>query len=131
MQNEIIMYDITLTVKVRKYPIDNLTLGKMLKQAKKNVGLSNKDIARILKLPLTQVEHWFRLDTYFAIPDATIWFNLKDLLSITDDSYDLAITTFEERDGVYDKSNRLYDSNGIAPTITTMSANEKVLIRNE
>ena len=37
--------------------------------------------------------------------------------------------TFEVRDGIFDKSNRVYDSSGIAPTLTCASAeNERYMV---
>ena len=39
---------------------------------------------------------------------------------------------FEEREGVFDKSNRVYDDNGISPTLTSTSASqEKILVNKE
>lgn len=115
------------TVKVRKYEIDNQKLVSCLRQHKK---MSNKEIAEKLDVPLTQVEHWFRTDTYFAIPDEEIWFKLKDLLEIKTDEFDLGITEFEYRDGVFEKSERCYLSDYLAPTLTTMCEHEKVIVRN-
>ena len=61
--------------------------------------------------------HWFRTDTYFSIPTADVWFELKELLNITDDSFDKSITEFEFVDGKYDMNNRIYDDNGLSPTL--------------
>ena len=36
--------------------------------------------------------------------------------------------TFEEREGVYEKDNRCYYEEGISPTITSTSANEKIIV---
>ena len=76
---------------------------------------------------MTKVEHWFRQDECFAIPDADIWPKLKELLNITTNEFDESIMTFEIKDGVYDKSNRCYHTEGIAPTLTVASANEKII----
>lgn len=121
---EIIKEDIVFPVMVRKYEVDIENLKVILREHK---NCSNKDIAEKLNVPLTQVEHWFRQDEYFAIPDADIWPSLKDLLNITTNEFDLSITTFEVKDGVYDKSNRCYHINGIAPTLTVASGNEKII----
>lgn len=125
--NKIIKVDIPQTVKVRVYEVDTDGLKKILRQSKKNVGLSNKEISNILSLPITLVEHWFRTDNCFAIPDSNIWFDLKKLLQIKDDSFDKSIITFEERLGIYEKSERCYLDIGIAPTITAASADEKII----
>jgi site-specific DNA-cytosine methylase len=120
---EIIKEDIVFPVIVRKYDVDVENLKKLLKEHK---NYTNKEIAEKLNVPLTQVEHWFRQDEYFAIPDANIWFELKSLLNISTNEFDESITTFEVKDGVYDKSNRCYHINGIAPTLTVACGNEKI-----
>lgn len=60
------------------------------------------------------VEHWFRTDNCFSIPDEDVWYQLKELLNIT-------INDFDE-------SNRCYFEEGIAPTITSASADEKIIV---
>jgi DNA (cytosine-5)-methyltransferase 1 len=116
--------DIPQTVRVRKYDVDNEKLVNLLRNHK---TLTNKQIAESLDVPLTKVEHWFRTDIHFAIPDAEIWYQLKELLGITTNEFDEAIMTFEEREGVYEKSNRCYLDSGVAPTLTTLSGKEKVI----
>lgn len=124
---EIIKEDVIFPVMVRKYDVDIEGLKKVLREHKNH---SNKEIAEKLNVTLTQAEHWFRQDEYFAIPDADIWFELKNLLNITTNEFDESITTFEVKDGVYDKSNRCYHVNGIAPTLTVASGNEKIFEHN-
>lgn len=124
---EIIKEDIIFPVMVRKYDVDIENLKKVLREHK---NYSNKEIAEKLNVTLTQAEHWFRQDEYFAIPDADIWFKLKNLLNITTDEFDESITTFEVKDGVYDKANRCYHIDGIAPTLTVASGNEKIFEHN-
>ena len=122
--------DIPQTVKVRKYAIDCNLLCECLRNHKSNSTLSNKEIADALELAQTKVEHWFRQDDCFAIPDADIWMKLKELLKIETDEFDEAIMTFEEKEGVYEKSERHYCADGISPTLTSTSAgNEKILVR--
>ena len=77
--------------------------------------------------PITLVEHWFRSDKYFAIPDADIWLRLKALLKIDTDEFDSSLMEFEEREGVFEKTNRCYSDKGIAPTLTGTSADEKII----
>lgn len=117
---EVITYEIQQQVKVRKYNVDCQKLCDLLRKHKKMASLSNKEIAKTLNMPITKVEHWFRQDSCFSIPDECIWFELKKLLKITDNEFDLAITTFEEKDNVFEKGNRIYDSQGICPTITCL-----------
>lgn len=128
MNNEIIMIDVPQEVRVRKYEVDIPNLQMLLRQAKKESKLSNKQIAEYLDIPLTKVEHWFRTDIYFAIPDEDLWYELKELLHIADNSFDNSITTFEVREGVYEKSNRCYYEQGIAPTLTCMCGDEKIIV---
>lgn len=121
--------DIPQLVKVRKYEVDCQRLCGMLREHKKRTGKSNKTLADALDVPVTKVEHWFRMDGCFAIPDAEIWDRLKSELAITSAEFDDAILTFEERPGVYEKSERCYFADGIAPTLTSTSAgNEKIIV---
>ncbi len=119
--------DIPQMVKVRKYEVNCKALCEALRAHKQAANLSNKEIAEQLNVPFTNVEHWFRQDNSFSIPDAKIWFDLKKLLGVETNEFDEAITTFEEKEGVFEKSNRCYLSDGIAPTITSASADEKVI----
>jgi len=57
-----------------------------------------RKISEYLDIPKTKVEHWFRKDNCFAIPDEDIWFKLKEFLNITTDEFDKSITEFEIRD---------------------------------
>ena len=116
--------DIPQTIRVRKHTINNTKLVELLRSHK---NLSNKQIADALNVPITKVEHWFRTDVYFAVPDAEIWFKLKSLLQIETNEFDEAITTFEEKEGVFEKSNRCYLDSGIAPTLTSSSCDEKIV----
>lgn len=107
--------NIPQTVKVRKYEVDIEKLKQVLKAHKK---LTNKEIANQLNVPITKVEHWFRRDKSFAIPDASIWFALKELLKIETDEFDKSIMEYIEKPNEFDMSNRAYLNTGIAPTIT-------------
>ena len=124
---EIKRIDIPQTVKVRKYPVDTNALCKFLRCAKADADLTNDNIANALDVSKTKVEHWFRRDECFAIPDSEIWMELKALLKIETDEFDESIMTFEEKEGVYEKSERHYFSEGIAPTLTSTTAAEKVI----
>lgn len=110
-------------VKVRKHEVDVESLKQLLKGHK---NISNKEIACKLGIPITKVEHWFRKDDSFAIPDAETWHKLKELLNIETTEYDNQITEFIEKDGVFEKSDRCYLPNRVGPTITT-GGNEKIL----
>ena len=127
MNNRVMKIDVPQFVKVRKYDVDTKRLVELLRSHKGKLGVSNNDISLRLNVPTTKVEHWFRKDNSFAIPDADIWFDLKELLNITTNEFDESITTFEEREGVFEKANRCYLADGIAPTLTCASAGEKVI----
>lgn len=123
--------EIPQIVKVRKYEVDTKKLCNVLRDAKDKVFETVYGISEVLNVPQTKVAHWFRTDDSFAIPDADIWLKLKELLKIETDEFDEAIMTFEEKEGVYEKSERHYFADGIAPTLTSTSAgNEKFIIQD-
>ena len=123
--NEIIYYDIPEKVRIRKYKCNILEFQKFLKNHK---NITNKKLSILINRPLTEVEHWFRTDKYFSFPDEKIWFKLKEILSINSNIYDSFITEWIETDGLHEQSNRVYDFNGIAPTLTSTSADLRILI---
>ncbi len=123
----LIVHNIVQPVTVRKYEVDVKSLKNVLRISKHQSGFTNKRIAELLNVPLTKVEHWFRTDNSFAIPDAEIWYQLKFLLKIETNEFDESITTFEEKDGVYEKANRCYHEDGLSPTLTATSSNEKII----
>lgn len=125
--DKLIKVEVPQTVNVRKYEVDIDALQKLLRDAKSKSSFTNKDIAEKLDQSLTTVEHWFRTDECFSIPSPDVWMSLKELLNITTDDFDESITTFEERLGVFEKSNRCYLENGIFPTITC-GQNEKIIV---
>ena len=126
IEPRIITHHMPEIVKVRKYEIDIPALKECLKKHKKPI----KELQKELEIPKTTIEHWFRKDSSFSIPDAEIWFQLKSILGIETDEFDNSITEFEEREGVFEKGNRVYDENGLSPTLTSTSASEeKILVR--
>jgi len=124
-RNAIITHTLEQMVSVRKHEVNIPKLQNLLKKHHKPA----KDIAEQLGIPKTKVEHWFRKDASFSIPDAYYWKELKKILGIFTDEFDAAIMEFEEREGTYEKSNRVYDEDGIAPTLTQASSDEKILVR--
>lgn len=120
--------DIPQVVKVRKYMVNTEKLVKVLRGQKQKSGWTNKVLAEELELPITTVEHYFRTDGCFAIPEPEVWGKLKHLLEMDNiNEFDESIMTFEEREGVFEKSERHYLSDGIAPTLTSTTAAEKVV----
>jgi DNA (cytosine-5)-methyltransferase 1 len=118
---EIKRLEVSIPIKARKYHVDFELLQDTLRECKKANGITNRQIAEMLDRPITLVDHWFRKDKSFSIPDPDIWEGLKQLLSIETEEFDKSIMTFEERPGVYDQRNRIYFTDGIAPTLTTGS----------
>lgn len=125
-KNDIQMIEVKQLVRIRKYSVDSEGLVNCLRSHKEQSNLTNRQIAEKLNEPITLIEHWFRRDNSFSIPDADIWYELKKLLNINTKEYDLSITEFIEKEGVYEKSNRYYHENGVAPTLTT-GGNERII----
>ena len=121
---EPVCHTIPQEVRVRKYTCD---IDKFQDCLRDHKTLTNKEIAEALGKPLTEVEHWFRKDKYFNIPDADIWFDLKKLLSVETTEFDDFVTIFEEREGVFEKSHRCYDTDGKMSTLLT-SSNDNVIM---
>ena len=126
-QPKIAIKDFKEIVKVRKYEVDKQKLKTLLKEHK---TLSNKEIAEQLNQPITKVEHWFRNDNSFSIPDANVWYELKELLNIQTDEFDKSITTFIEKESDYDTTNRVYDTQYISPTLNTSNEPKVAVIGN-
>ena len=111
-------------VKVRKYEVDIPKLQQTLRDHKKMTILTNKNLADLLHVPVTKVEHWFRTDSSFAIPSEDIWFRLKDLLVIKTDEFDKSIVCFEVKDGKFDMANRVYSQDGKSPTVVASNVSK-------
>lgn len=120
----LICHNIPQKVTVRKYTCDIEKLKTVLREHK---SLTNQQIAAALNKPITLVEHWFRKDKCFSVPDADIWFELKRLLQIKTTEFDDFVTVFETRAGIFEKSNRCYDTSGKMSAIMT-SSNDKIII---
>lgn len=129
LDRKILKIDIPQLVNVRKYPIDIKALQNLLRDKKKINNITIKNISDELKVPLTMVQHWFRTDNSFSIPTPEIWPQLKKLLDIKDNSFDLPITTFIKKENNYEKSNRCYLIDGLSPTLTCGSR-ERIIDHN-
>ena len=117
-QNKILMSKSDFKVKVRKNYIDKKELGLFLRSYKNK---TIKEISNFCKAPITMVEHWFRLDNSFSIPEVKYWNKLKQFLNITDGKYDKAITEFEIKNNTFDMAKRIYHIDGKHPTLTTLT----------
>ncbi|HUU87355.1 MAG TPA: DNA (cytosine-5-)-methyltransferase [Candidatus Glassbacteria bacterium] len=127
-EDRIIMTKSDFDVKVRKYYIDKLELCKYLRKFKNK---TIKEIADHCSISITKAEHWFRLDSSFAIPDENSWFKLKELFGIDSDKYDKEITEFEIKRNNFDMAKRIYDVRGKHPTLTTLSGgHQRKTIKN-
>lgn len=141
---QIIAHDIPEMVSVRKHEVDVLGLQALLNDHKKRmINFSERSITineivekinfqRPLEnhIAKTEVEHWFRMDSYFSIPSPEHWIKLKEVLGITTDEFDAQVMEFIEKESVFEKTNRVYDEEGISPTLTSTGADERVLVRN-
>ena len=125
----IIQYNIPEMVSVRKFSVDITGLQECLRAHRGDNTI--RSISEYLGAPKTMVEHWFRTDGGFSIPDAIYWQKLKEFLKIETNEFDASIMEFLERPNEFDKSNRVYDIDGIAPTITCGSADEKIMLNPE
>jgi DNA-cytosine methyltransferase len=128
LDSDVIVHNIPEIVRVRKHEVDIIGLQECLKAHRTK---KIKQIAEELGVPKTEAEHWFRTDKYFGIPNAEIWFQLKECLNITTTEFDSSIMDFIEKEGVFEKSNRVYDENGISPTMTATSSDERILTRED
>lgn len=127
-ENDIVTYNVQQTVKVRKQEVNVIELQVLLRGAKTKGLLTNKQIADALGVPITKVEHWFRVDDGFAIPTPEIWSKLKEVLKIETDEFDAPIMEFVEQDNNFDQANRVYGVEGIAPTVTRAKPDIPILI---
>lgn len=128
--NAIIKYDIRQLVSVREYKVDTSSLSLLLKSKRKERNLSINKISEMLGLPKTKVEHFFKNDSSFAIPSPDIWIKLKEILHISTREYDKAICNFVTKENIFDHSNRIYDEEGMAPTLTLTCGNDYYLVRD-
>ena len=117
-QEKILMSKSDFKVSVRKNYIAKKELGLFLREHK-NKTISQ--IAEFTQAPKTMVEHWFRLDNSFSIPQVEYWVKLKECLNIENDKYDRAITEFEIKNNTFDMAKRIYHIDGKHPTLTTLT----------
>lgn len=132
---EVITYSVPKIVRVRVFDVDKERLTSLLNNQKDKLKLSCREISRLTNCPQTLVEHWFRNDESSSIPHPEIWDKLKSVLKIDTTcikeeelkELDKQITTFEEKQGNYDKANRIYDVEGSIPTLTTICKEHTII----
>lgn len=105
--------ELKITAKKRVYDTPK-EINQFLKDNKK--GMTISQIAEAIKLPKTQIEHYFRTDKSRAMPNPEIWMKLKGLLKF-DDTYDEEVTSIYEKEVEFESSRRVYSSDGIAKTL--------------
>ncbi len=86
-----------------------------------------QELSDCLKLPKTQVEHYFRTDKSRAIPTPEIWLKLKSLLPL-DDRYDKQINDFYEKEIEFEQTRRVWDADKMSPTLN--ATQEPMIVHN-
>jgi len=119
-ENRIIMTKENFKIKVRKNYIDKKEMAEYLRKQKIKNCITIKELSKKIKISKTKIEHWFRLDNSFSIPDPNNYFKLKEILKL-DDRYDKAVTEFEKKNNKYDMAKRIYHIKGKHPTLTTLT----------
>lgn len=115
------VHNVKIPVEKRRYEVDVEKLKELLINSKEKSKLTINDISNKLNVNKSTVEHYFRTDNCFSIPDKEIWLNLKSLLDIKTDEFDKSIMTFDIVDGAFDTNNRIYETKGVSPTLTTIT----------
>ena len=128
--DKICKIEVSESVKVRKYMVN---VEKLKITLRENKYYTCKEIAEELHQPITLVEHRFRKDKSFAIPNPEVRPILKKLLGIQTNEFDKSIMEFEIRDGKFEMAKRVYNINGKSPTITTITwwKQKKIIDDNE
>lgn len=72
--------------------INKKQIANYLRNSKKEY--TNKILEKKLNIPITTIEHWFRLDNGFSFPTIEHWVKLKNLLKF-DDTHDQEMLSFE------------------------------------
>lgn len=117
-------------VEVRKHVVPIEELQKILRESKDKTKLTMNQISTTLDVPKTKVEHWFRTDSSFSIPDKEVWYKLKNLLEIETSEFDKAITEYVLKESDFDTTNRVYDPNHLSPTINSTSEPKIAVVGN-
>ena len=121
----ILVENLVQYISIRKNKVDILGLQRLLKEHKND---TIKKIAELVGVKKTLAEHWFCVDKSFSIPDPQYWEKIKTVLEIKTNKFDNQIMEFETKLNKFEKSNRAYNIEGIAPTLTCVSADEKICI---
>lgn len=123
------VHNVKIPIEKRKYEVNVKKLQELLINSKEKSKLTINDISNKLNVNKSTVEHYFRTDNCFSIPDKEVWLNLKKLLDIKTDEFDESIMTFDIVDGAFDSNNRIYETKGVSPTLTTIT--KPNIIENE
>jgi site-specific DNA-cytosine methylase len=127
--NELKPVEFERQVRKRVHSTNYDELCDFLRKHKKVAKVTMVEISEKLGVPKSEVDHWFRKDSYFAPPTPEVWDGLKSILNIKDDKYDAFITEFEYLDGVYEKDKRAYGTDGLGATLTCNG--ESLVVEND
>lgn len=130
LEPKIIIKNFKEMVEVRKHVVPIEELQKILRESKDKTKLTIKQISTTLDIPKTKVEHWFRTDSSFSIPDREVWYKLKYLLGIETSEFDKAITEYVLKESDFDTTNRVYDPNHLSPTINSTTEPKIAVVGN-
>lgn len=100
----------------RKYDVQQSEICDYLRHWRNNSGWSTSKIDAELGYKHTAA-HWFRKDKSGSIPKPDDWLSLKKLLMF-DDTYDAAITTYIEKQIIFEQSLRITNWDKPSATIT-------------
>lgn len=101
----------------RKYSVNQFDICDYLKEWKAKTNYSTQKIDEIFGYKHT-ASHWFRKDNGSgSIPKPEDWWKLKELLGF-DDKYDVAVTTFVEKQIKFEQSLRITNWKRPSDTIT-------------
>ena len=123
-------YKVILEVYKRKYKPREKEIHELLRKHRCLTGLSLDDISIALNLPKTQIEHYFRTDTYSSLPSPEEWLKLKEILHIQTTEYDAEIMTMIAADCNFDTTNRIHYGE-CSPTLTATSEKTLYLVKEE
>ena len=109
------------TYLARKYEVDQHEFCDFLKEFKNREHLTIDQIADRMRLPKTQVAHWFRKDKYGSLPTKDEYLQLQQILCFGD-VYTKQMTTLIEKPIVFEQVLRVTNWDRPSDTITATEA---------
>lgn len=111
--------DVMFTVSKRA-DFDPIRLAHVLRNARKRAGMTVREVADAVGVPITEAEHWFRTDRFNSPPDAAIWEDVRGLLGI-EGWGEVGVTI--PIPNVFEMGGRAYHESGLSPTVTANQPN--------